>query len=123
MHFELSFWHDSDGYQVAIFSDSIRDEDIWDAIGERYWLMPQGWTGSEFDTWMLHGRVRHEREACARCVEGIGIYDPVIGWTILPIDYAAIELDPPDQHTLRRSKTPAQLKLNRIIVGDNWHVW
>lgn len=95
----LSFFRDDDDYQVAIFADSeIRAADIWDAIGERFWLMPEGWLGSELDTWLVLGQVRHEREACARCTEGIGIYSPRIGWTILPIDYTAIGISPPRPH-------------------------
>lgn len=124
MRYELTFWHDRDNYQAAIFSNSwIRGTDIWRAINGRYWLMPQGWTGTEFDAWMLLGLVRHEREACARCVEGIGIYDPITGWRIAPIDYATFGLEPPDEHTVQRSKDGAMVKRERIIIGDNWHYW
>lgn len=85
--------------------------------------MPQGWTGSEFDKWQLLGLVRHEREACARCVEGIGVYDPRTGWTIAPIDYASFGLEPPDERTVQRSKDRAKLEGERIIIGDNWRYW
>ena len=95
----LSFFRDGDDYQVAVFAAfEVRAAAIWDAIGERYWLMPEGWLGSELDTWLVLGRVRHEREACARCKEGIGIYSPRSGWTILPIDYEAIGISPPRPH-------------------------
>ncbi len=130
MRYELTFWHDRDNYQAAIFSDSwIRGTDIWRAINGRYWLMPQGWTGTEFDAWMLLGLVRHEREACARCAEGFGMYNPITGWTILPINYAAFGLQPPDKSTVRRSSSLARAEAEqregngRMLIGDNWHIW
>ncbi|MDG5487834.1 hypothetical protein NYR55_04270 [Sphingomonas sp. BGYR3] len=93
----LNFFRDNDDYQAAIFaSNEWRAAQIWEAIGERFWLMPEGWLGSELDTWLVLGRVRHEREACARCAEGIGIYNPRQGWTILPLDYDGLGIAPPD---------------------------
>ncbi len=92
----LSFFRDDDEYQVAIFAAfEERAAAIWAAIGERFWLMPEGWLGSELDTWLVLGRVRHEREACARCTEGIGIYSPRKGWTIFPLNYQAVGISPP----------------------------
>lgn len=117
MHYELSFWRDDEDYQAAIFSEtSFRAEEIWIAIAERFWLMPQGWLGSEWDAWMLHGRVKHEREACSRCVEGIGIYSPDQGWKILPIDYAAIGMAPPDEVTIRRWRNAEALAIRRALL-------
>ena len=93
----LNFYHDDEDYQVAIFaSDEWRSGEIWDAIAGRFWLMPTGWLGSELETWLLLGRKWHEREACERGVEGIGVYSPVDGWTILPIDYVTIGIAPPN---------------------------
>lgn len=92
----LNFFRDDEDYQAAVFaSDAVRAAEIWEAIDERFWLMPKGWLGSEQDSWRLFGRKWHEREACARCVEGIGIYDQFEGWTILPLDYEAIGIEPP----------------------------
>lgn len=94
----LNFFRDDDDYQAAIFAvDEWRAAEIWEAIAERFWLMPKGWLGSELDSWILFGRVRHEREACSRCVEGIGIYDQFAGWSILPLDYEAIGISPPGE--------------------------
>lgn len=96
----LSFFRDDDDYQAAIFAaDEWRAEEIWHAIDERFWLMPDGWLGSELDTWLVLGRVRHEREARVKCIEGVGVYSPRTGWTILPIDYKAIGIDPPPPRT------------------------
>ncbi len=93
----LNLFRDNDDYQAAIFAaDEWRASEIWDAIAERFWLMPEGWLGSELDSWLVLGRKWHEREACERCVEGIGVYSSVNGWTILPIDYAAIGIAPPE---------------------------
>lgn len=92
----LTFFRDDDDYQAAIFAETQwRAQEIWDAIDERFWLMPKGWLGSELDTWLVLGRVRHAREACGRCTEGIGVYSPRSGWKILPIDYAAVGIGPP----------------------------
>lgn len=121
MTYELTFWRDEEDYQAAIFSEtSFRAEEIWIAIAERFWLMPKGWLGSELDAWILHGRLRHEREACARCVEGIGIYSPYRGWTILPINYTAIGMIPPDELTLRRWKNAEELAAQRVLINRSW---
>lgn len=92
----LRFFSDDDGYQAAIFAETDqRASEIWTAIGERFWLMPRGWLGSELETWTLFGQAPHEHEARKRCVEGIGAYSPGQGWTILPLDYDAIGIVPP----------------------------
>ena len=120
MIYELTFWQDDEDYQAAIFSEtSSRAEEIWIAIAERYWLMPKGWLGSELDAWLLHGRIRHEREARARCVEGIGVYSPCGGWKILPIDYDAIGMQAPDELTLRRWKKAEELARQRVNLRSS----
>lgn len=92
----LNFFRDDEDYQAAIFAaDEWRAAEIWEAIAERFWLMPGGWLGSELDSWLVLGRKWHERQARVRCVEGIGTYSSVDGWTILPIDYQAIGLPAP----------------------------
>ena len=69
-------------------------EQIYKAVCDRLNLMPTGWLGSEIDTWMMLGWVRHQREAELRNQEGIGVYHSVTGWAILPIDYAAMDISP-----------------------------
>ena len=96
MVYQMTLHYDDDDYQAVIFAeDSFRAEHIWEAIGERYELMPEGWLDSECDTWRTVGLVRHEREACVRRIEGVGIYSSRTGWTILPIDYDTIGIEPP----------------------------
>lgn len=96
MVYQMTWHSDDDDYQAIIFAkDWERAELIWELIDERFYLMPEGWLGSEYDCWRMLGRVRHEREACARNIEGIGIYSPRTGWTILPIDYEVIGIEPP----------------------------
>ncbi|OYY65955.1 hypothetical protein [Sphingomonas sp. 28-62-11] len=87
---------DDDDDQAIIFAkDWERAELIWELIDERFYLMPKGWLGSEYDCCRLLRRMRHERESCARNIEGIGVYSPRTGWAILPIDYAATGIEPP----------------------------
>jgi hypothetical protein len=95
--FELyNFADDEDDYQVAIFAvDRERAEDVYMAVARKLGLMPEGWLGSEWDTWSGLGLIKHQWEAERRMVEGIGVYNSRTGWEILPIDYAAFELTPP----------------------------
>lgn len=94
----LNFFRDDEDIEAAIFaSDEWRAAEIWKAIDGRFSLMPEGWLGSELESWLLFGRKWHEREACERCVEGIGVYSLADGWTILPICYPAIGLAPPER--------------------------
>lgn len=94
----LNFFRDKEDYQAAIFAaDEWRAAEIWNAIDGRFSLMPEGWLGSELESWQLFGRKWREREACERRVEGIGVYSLADGWTILPINYAAIGLAPPER--------------------------
>ena len=89
------FFDDEDNYQVVVFAATQhRADKIYEAVYDRLNLMPTGWLGSEIDTWMMLGWVRHQREAELRNQEGIGVYSPATGWAILPIDYAAMELLP-----------------------------
>lgn len=92
----LRLFRDDEDYQAAIFAENHRRAaEIWEAIGERFWLMPAGWIGGEVEAWELFGKARHKRVACERCIEGIGIYDASSGWEILPLDYDAIGMVPP----------------------------
>ncbi|MBQ1500353.1 MAG: hypothetical protein IIZ38_18755 [Sphingomonas sp.] len=95
--FAMSFFEDDEGNQAAIFAETHwRASEIWEAIGERFQLMPKGWLGSEIDCWWSFGRVSHEYDARVRCIEGIGVYR-YSGWKILPLNYEAIGLGPPSQ--------------------------
>ncbi len=46
--FELNIFVDEHGYQAAVFAPQHgRAEEIWEAIAERFRLMPEGWLGWE----------------------------------------------------------------------------
>lgn len=94
--YEMHVWEDpEDGDQVVVFTWSEeRAAEIFLTL-EVNFKVPEGWTCDAWDCWQLFGLVKHEREACLRRVEGIGVYTSRKGWTLLPIDYAALGLDPP----------------------------
>ena len=71
-----------------------RAEQIYEAVYTRLNLMPTEWMGSEIDTWITPGWVRHQREAELRNQEDIGVYHSVTGCAMLPIDYPAMALSP-----------------------------
>ena len=62
----LSLFRDEVDYQVAIFAaDEWRAAEIWEAIAKRFWLMPDGWLGSEVDSWLvLVARSMDGRRVC-----------------------------------------------------------
>ncbi|WP_016744597.1 hypothetical protein [Rhizorhabdus wittichii] len=94
--YELHTWEDpEDGDQIVLFTSSAeRAEDIFLAIEHRF-AVPEGWVCDAWDCWLMFGLVKHEYEARMKCVEGIGIYNSSSGWTILSLDYAALEIPPP----------------------------
>lgn len=87
---------DDDGYEVVLFArDQERATELYDAILHDYRVLPREWRGSEWETWSTIGMVRHCAEAEARGVEGIAVYS-TDGWLILPLDYVALGVAPPD---------------------------
>lgn len=93
---EMHHYINEDDYQVVLFArDQERADDIYGGIYDRFDLLPRGWLGSEWDAWTTVGLVRHQRHAEERGVEGLGIYLEE-GWQILPLDYEALGIDPPD---------------------------
>lgn len=103
MMYELHLWEDpEDGDQVVLFASSPeRARQIFQAL-ERRFDVPEGWVADAWDCWQEFGLVRHEHEACERCMEGVGVYHSGSGWTILPLDYDALGLAPnPGQYQRR----------------------
>ncbi|MDO6415936.1 hypothetical protein Q4F19_16215 [Sphingomonas sp. BIUV-7] len=93
----VGFATDDSDHQAAIFAESVeRAEEIWDHVQHQLQHMPAGWLGSEWSEWQLLGHGRHQQAAESLRREGVGIYSPDTGWAILPIDYAAFDLDPPE---------------------------
>jgi hypothetical protein len=87
---------DDDGYEVVLFARDLgRACELYEAILPDYRSLPCEWRGSEWETWSTIGMVRHAAQAEARGVEGVAIYNPA-GWLILPLDYDAFGLEPPD---------------------------
>lgn len=87
---------DEDDYEVVLFAHSVaRAADLYGAISHDYSVLPRPWLGSEWEAWLAVGIVRHERQATQRGVEGLGIYTDQ-GWQILPLDYRALGINPPD---------------------------
>ena len=94
--FEMFATSFGDNYEVVLFAESQERADLLFLVIEHHLdLLPEGWLGDEWDCWQTFGLVRHQREAEKRRVEGIGIYDSSVGWTILPLDYETIGIDPP----------------------------
>lgn len=94
---ELHIHIDDDGDEVVIFArDSFRAGDLYDAIHRRFDLLPEGWVTHAWETWTTLGLVRHGIQARQRGIEGVGVYDPERGWKILPLDYTALGVEPPD---------------------------
>ncbi len=94
--YEMHLWADpADGDQVVLFTWSAeRASEIFAALKLKF-VVPDGWVWDAWDAWQLVGQVRHEREACERCTEGIAVYSSEEGWTLLTIDYAALGVSPP----------------------------
>lgn len=95
---ELIVFFDGDGDEVVFFArDHYRAGDLYDAIRDRFDLLPEGMTPHAWEAWTTVGLVRHGIQARQRGVEGVGVYDSERGWHILPLDYVALEIDPPDK--------------------------
>ena len=87
---------DDDGYEVVLFAHTRRRaKHLYKAILQDYLVLPREWRGSEFETWLAIGLVRHQGQAEDRGVEGIGIYN-LYGWLILPIDYEMLGVGSPE---------------------------
>lgn len=96
--YEMHVWEDpADGDQVVLFTWSQERADEIFLTLEVNFEVPDGWVVDAWDCWLEFGRVKHEREACERRVEGIGVYNSEIGWTLLAIDYVALGVDPPGE--------------------------
>lgn len=86
---------DDDGDEYVIFAaDWDRAVAIYTAYLEDPRALPEGWIPLTHDYWSTLGLVRHQAQAEARGVEGIGCYSPD-GWMILPIDYSRLGLSAP----------------------------
>lgn len=86
---------DDDGDEYVIFApDEDRAFAIYTAYLDNTQALPSLWLAQTYDYWQLSGLVRHEPQACARGVEGVGLYSDA-GWVILPIDYARLGLEAP----------------------------
>lgn len=93
---QMFCFSDDDGYDVVLFAHDLeRVREVYKAILLDYRALPPEWQGSEWEAWCATGIVRHAAQAEARGVEGVGIYNPD-GWLILPLDYGALHVAPPD---------------------------
>lgn len=92
---QLHQFTDTDGDEFVIFAPSWdRAVEIYAALLDDPKALPSGWIPLTYDYWLTLGLVRHEAQAKARGVEGIGRYSPA-GWVILPIDYPRLGLSAP----------------------------
>jgi hypothetical protein len=86
---------DDDGDEYVIFAlDMDRAVEIFTAYLDDPNALPHGWIPLTWEHWTRLGLVRHQRQAEARGVEGIGRYSAA-GWVILPIDYKRLGLTAP----------------------------
>lgn len=92
---KLFFFEDEEADQYAIFATTKRRaQSIFQALEANPELIPAGWFGGEVECWHMTGHVRHQRAAEVRGEEGVGIYAPDSGWTVLALDYASLGLEP-----------------------------
>ena len=93
---EVFFYNNDLDYEVVLFAfDEERADLLYDAIQADHGVLPSVWLGSEWSAWLITGLVRHKKQVEERGVEGLGIYGPD-GREILPLDYDAIGVPPPD---------------------------
>jgi hypothetical protein len=86
---------DDDGDEYVIFApDMDRAVEIFTAYLDDPNALPHGWIPLTWEHWTTLGLVRHQRQAEARGVEGVGRYSAA-GWVILPIDYKRLGLTAP----------------------------
>lgn len=92
----MHLFTDDDDYQIVLFArDEMRARNLYRVICDQLDQLPDGWLGAEWEAWTTVGLVRHQRHAEERGVEGVGIYSEQ-GWEILPLDYEALGIEPPD---------------------------
>ena len=87
---------DDEGDEMVLFAHGdVRANELYDGVITCPGAMPRAGAMSAWTAWNTVGLVRHLAQAERRGIEGIGLYRRE-GWQILPINYVAIGMDPPD---------------------------
>jgi hypothetical protein len=90
---EMHPYVDEDDIHVVLFTyDRDRANNVHRTIMDGKLSLPERWVGSAWQIWQQDGLVRHQGQAEACGIEGIGVYT-LDGWKILPLNYAALGVD------------------------------
>lgn len=78
-----------DNFEFVIFARShIRSVQLLVGFQLIYRTLLDQWHPEEWEAWEVAGTEEHLTEALTRGVEGLGAYDHINGWTIIPWDEA-----------------------------------